>query len=379
MTTLTTTLVDLDPLLIDCDPTQPRQEIDADAQAELAASIAAQGVLVPLTVVPTANGRYTLLYGERRLHAARTTQHATVPCLVATAPPTWDAALDVQLTENLLRSDLRPLEVAQSLYRRMLGANIAALEAEQGDDGTTTTQLLAQYLTPTGQIAVLEDRLCTLAGVDSSDAYFGSGRVRVPRTPILARYGMGQWSASCLKKLFQTLDVAPSMQDALAGIDVSARTLRELGQHDPATQADLVTTAMASGGDVGTALRSALRTGDPADQELRDPGEPLPLLPAAGDASSFVPDPSLAFLTSSGGSAERLITDRPAPERGRTPSAGHAVWSADAVLQLEGALEAALTVCTGAGAAHLTESQITQLTARWGELMERLHQIGLAS
>src|SRR5436853_500747 len=80
--------------------------------------------------------------------------------------------------------------VDQTLWRRILGATIAALEEEQDDDGSTTAQALANYRTPTSQIAALEDRLCALAGAGSVADYFGGGRVRVPRKAILGRYGM---------------------------------------------------------------------------------------------------------------------------------------------------------------------------------------------
>ncbi len=130
-------------------------------------------------------------------------------------------------SENLCRADLRPLELAQGLWRRILGANIAALEEQQGDDGGTE-QLLATSATPARQIAALEARLCALAGVEAVAGHFGGGRVRVPRKAILARYGMAGWGESRLKKLFQTLDVAPEVQDMLAGVDVSARALRDL-------------------------------------------------------------------------------------------------------------------------------------------------------
>ena len=149
------------------------QEIDPEAQADLEASVREMnGVRVPITVVPKGDGRYQLLYGERRLRATQTSELPAVLCLVFEEPPTWMEALDTQLVENLCRAELRPLELAQGLWRRILGANIEALEEEHGDDGSTTEQLLANYFTPTSQIAALEDRLCNLAGVAAVAGYF---------------------------------------------------------------------------------------------------------------------------------------------------------------------------------------------------------------
>ncbi len=250
----------VDPLFIDFDPTQPRQEIDQDAQDDLEASVReVQGIRTPIMVVAKADGRYQLLYGERRLRAVQTAMLPAVPCLVVPAEhaPSWMEALDTQLIENLCRAELRPLEIAQGLWRRILGANIEALEEEQGDDGRSTAQLLANYLTPASQIAALEDRLCVLAGVATVADYFGGGRVRVARKAILARYGMADWSASRLKKLFQALDVASDVQDLLSGVDVSARALRELGKRAPDEQTDLVQQAKTAAATKGMAMSAA--------------------------------------------------------------------------------------------------------------------------
>jgi ParB/RepB/Spo0J family partition protein len=391
-TTTPTTLREIDPLLIDLDPTQPRQEIDPEAQADLEASVREMnGVRVPITVVAKGDGRYQLLYGERRLRAVQSSELPAVPCLVFEEPPTWMEALDTQLVENLCRAELRPLELAQGLWRRILGANIEALEEEHDDDGSTTEQLLANYLTPTSQIAALEDRLCHLAGVAAVAGYFGGGRVRVPRKAILARYGMAGWSESRLKKLFQTLDVTPEVQDMLAGVDVSARALRDLAKRDPDAQADLVkqakTTAAKGDGDVGSALRGAMEKDDkkpgkaPKQTTLNDQAgnhgdEPVDDLAANLDgdregASTFTPDPSLALLTSTGGSAPKLVTDRAAPERGSTPPVTKVgEWSNDGVLQLESALEAALHLFDGEGVARFNESHLKRLKPMWSELVE---------
>jgi ParB/RepB/Spo0J family partition protein len=392
------TLREVDPLLIDLDPTQPRQEIDPDAQADLEASVREiQGIRTPIMVVTKGDGRYQLLYGERRLRAVQATMLPCVPCLVVAQEdaPNWTEALDIQLIENLCRAELRPLELAQSLWRRILGAQIEALEEEQGDDGSTTAQLLANSLTPPSQIAALEDRLCQLAGVASVADYFGGGRVRVPRKAILSRYGMADWSESRLKKLFQTLDVAVEVQDMLAGVDVSARALRDLGKRAPAEQADLVTQAKTAAaerdGDVGAALRGALEPDKAAkkkasqapkqttlDDDLTDDQVDAPAADLAGDlggdregANTFTPDPSLAFLTSTGGTAPKLVTDRPAPQRGTTPPTSKVgEWSDDHVLQLEGALEAALHLFDEAGVLHFGPDQAKRLRPLWSELVE---------
>lgn len=401
MTTTTTApmiVLDVDPLLIDLDPTQPRQEIDQEALDELIASVREQGIITPLRVVAKDDGRYQLLYGERRLRAALANEMAAVPCIIEATIPTWMEALDVQLTENLHRADLRPLEVAQTLWRRILGANIEALEEEQGDDGIATAQLLSNYLTPASQITALEDRLCALAGVVTVAEYFQSGRVRVPRKAILGRYGMAGWAESRLKKLFATLDVDPAVQDMLSGIDVPARTLRDLKKFDPATQATIVEEARATeNGDVGTALRKAIderdekkakkngQKGQPqpaADETAIDDEQesaPAELLPVAeGNGKEFVPDPQLAFLTSSGGSAAKLVTDQPEPQRGSTPPVSKVgEWDDDTVIILEGALETLRNVVQDTGVLRPNERQIRRLAPLWSQVVEEMRRAGL--
>ena len=99
-------------------PYQPRREFPADDLAELAASIARQGILQPLLVAPAsepaAERPYVLVAGERRLRAARQAGLANVPCIIRHA--TARQLLEWSLIENIQRSDLNPVERAQA-YR----------------------------------------------------------------------------------------------------------------------------------------------------------------------------------------------------------------------------------------------------------------------
>ena len=93
-----------------------RKRFDEDALAELAADIAANGILQPLVVrlnPVLGDQRYVLVAGERRLRAARIAGLETVPCMVHDLDAT--AAARVQLLENLHRADLDPIEEAEAL------------------------------------------------------------------------------------------------------------------------------------------------------------------------------------------------------------------------------------------------------------------------
>ncbi len=102
--------------LVDPDPDQPRRHIDPAALTELAESIAANGLAVPILVRP-AGERFLLVHGERRWRAVRSLGWESVPAEVRDLGD--DAARWLQLAENIGRSDLSPIEEAAA-FRRLL-------------------------------------------------------------------------------------------------------------------------------------------------------------------------------------------------------------------------------------------------------------------
>jgi len=105
--------------LIDPSPFQPRRNFPENSLAELADSIRVSGVVQPILVrrSSAAEGRYQLVVGERRWRAARLAGLETVPAMIREL--TDQDALELALTENLLRQDLNPLEVARA-YQALL-------------------------------------------------------------------------------------------------------------------------------------------------------------------------------------------------------------------------------------------------------------------
>jgi len=102
---------------IDGNPFQPRTRFDAQSLEELAASIRQVGIVQPLTVRETGDGRFQLIAGERRLRAARMAGLTHVPAYVRTADDT--AMLEMALVENIQREDLDAMEVAIT-YQRLI-------------------------------------------------------------------------------------------------------------------------------------------------------------------------------------------------------------------------------------------------------------------
>ena len=102
---------------IDGNPFQPRTRFDETALEELASSIRELGIVQPLTLRETGNGRYQLIAGERRLRAARLAGLTHVPAFIRTADD--QAMLEIALVENIQREDLDAVEVAIS-YQRLI-------------------------------------------------------------------------------------------------------------------------------------------------------------------------------------------------------------------------------------------------------------------
>ena len=96
-------------------PEQPRRHFDEAALDELAASIAARGVIQPVIVRPLAGGRYQLVAGERRWRAAQRAQLHEIPALVRNL--TEREVMALALIENLQREDLNPIEEARAYHR----------------------------------------------------------------------------------------------------------------------------------------------------------------------------------------------------------------------------------------------------------------------
>jgi ParB family chromosome partitioning protein len=98
--------------LIRPNPDQPRSRIDDDGIGDLAASVAAAGIVQPLIVRPLSNGTYELIAGERRWRAAQQAGLDEVPALVRDEE---DAErLQVALVENMAREDLNPVDEARA-------------------------------------------------------------------------------------------------------------------------------------------------------------------------------------------------------------------------------------------------------------------------
>ena len=96
--------------LIDANPNQPRREFDEGALKELAASIREIGIITPITLRQTTDGKYQIIAGERRWRASQMAGLKSIPAYIRTAED--DNIMEMALVENIQREDLNAIEIA---------------------------------------------------------------------------------------------------------------------------------------------------------------------------------------------------------------------------------------------------------------------------
>ena len=102
---------------IEANPFNPRTNFEKAGLEELSASIAAHGIIQPLTVRKLGRDRYQLISGERRFRASQLAGLTMVPAYIRVAND--QTMLEMALVENIQREDLNPIEVALS-YKRLI-------------------------------------------------------------------------------------------------------------------------------------------------------------------------------------------------------------------------------------------------------------------
>jgi len=100
---------------IEENPYQTRYHFGDQALEELASSIRANGVVQPVVVRPGADGRYTLILGERRCRASKLAGKTTIPAMVRRVSD--QQAAEMTVVENLQRQDLNCIEQASAFSK----------------------------------------------------------------------------------------------------------------------------------------------------------------------------------------------------------------------------------------------------------------------
>jgi ParB family chromosome partitioning protein len=141
---------------IDPNPYQTRRRINEAALEELAESIRASGVVQPVVLRPTANGRFQLVAGERRWHASRRAGKVTIPAVVRQISN--EQAMEITIIENLQREDLNPVEQARAFERlsREFGLTQEQIAARTGKDRASIANFIRLLKLPEGVQNALE-------------------------------------------------------------------------------------------------------------------------------------------------------------------------------------------------------------------------------
>ena len=202
---------------VHANPAQPRRHFDADALAELAASIVQHGILQPVIVRRDGDG-YQIMAGERRYRAAQLAGLSIIPALVRDDDP-----LEIAIIENVQREDLTPLEEAEGL---------GALIDQYGYTHETLAELIGKsrpYVSNTLALRRLPDQI--------KQAYYASPDVSreilisVARAPSPEKQDV-LWRLARLRKLSVQRFRSQQAGEVPGRGEVAevARTLRRLGR-----------------------------------------------------------------------------------------------------------------------------------------------------
>jgi ParB family chromosome partitioning protein len=152
---------------IDRNPFQTRTSFDESKLDELAASIAASGVVQPIVVKALSAGRYQLIMGERRLLASKKAGKETIPAIVRVVSD--EQAMEMTIVENLQRADLNPMEQARAYQRLSHDFHMTQeqMAARTGKDRASVSNFLRLLRLP----ELIQHK------VESGDLTFGHAKV----------------------------------------------------------------------------------------------------------------------------------------------------------------------------------------------------------
>lgn len=172
--------------IIDPNIFQPRRMFDEEELAGLADSIRQHGVMQPIVVRPSADGRYELIAGERRLRAARLVDLKAIPAVVCEIDDR--AAAEWALVENIQRQDLNTVERARGLAR--LRDEFAMTQSQIAESVGIDRSSVANLI----RILALEDDLLEL--IASDRLTLGHAKALLSHPSGDARVRLGQQASS---------------------------------------------------------------------------------------------------------------------------------------------------------------------------------------
>ena len=134
---------ELDVALIDPNPFQPRLVFSEESFEELKNSIKEKGIIQPILVRPTNNGRYQVVAGERRLRATIDLGIKVIPAFIKEIT-TDEEMLEIAIIENVQREQLNPIDLAKG-YQQLIdecGLTQEEVAKKIGKNRTTVTNII---------------------------------------------------------------------------------------------------------------------------------------------------------------------------------------------------------------------------------------------
>ena len=212
-------------------PRQPRTVMDADALAELAASIREHGLIQPLVITrarPTDRAPYQLIAGERRWRAAQLAGLTSVPAVVKEATP--QQLLELALVENIQRADLNPLEEAEAFQALMSDFGLSQQEVADrvGKSRVAVANVVRLLRLPDkvktllAQGALTEGHARALLGLEED------GQIVQAAEQVVARGLNVRETEDLVRRLMAVAQTIHTQEDPVSGDDIDTLHTRQL-------------------------------------------------------------------------------------------------------------------------------------------------------
>jgi len=262
--------------LLHPNPKQPRTRFDEAALAELADSIADNGILQPILVRPRAGtssttSGYEIVAGERRYRAALKAGLTRVPVVVRQL--TDEETLALALIENLIREDIGPLESARAFQRLMddFGWTQEEMGKRVGKSRPTISNALRLLLLPPeiqeslerGQISEGHARILVGDGAHRNSPEFRAHQNRVFRLAVDRQLSVREVEALIREGAAQAAAASVGANNTVSRETKGASGKRGAGNRGgggAADDAEAATLSEAEWRDIEDRLRTALGT-----------------------------------------------------------------------------------------------------------------------
>ena len=181
-------------------PTQPRTKFDDEALQELADSIRQLGVIQPITVKKTDDGKYIIISGERRWRASQIVGLENLPAYIREAD---DENLHAMaLVENIQRQDLNAIEIALGMQRLIeeCGLTQEAMADKVGKKRSTVSNYMRLLNLPNEVQLALKEGLITMGHAKAIAGIEADKQEREARAKAEAEADAAEKAAALEKK-----------------------------------------------------------------------------------------------------------------------------------------------------------------------------------